>query len=191
MGNQADRQAGVKLILIKHGHPVIDPTGPRSEWALSAEGRAAASRLAHKLLPLAPERLFCSPEPKAFNTAQVMGEVLGLTPEPDAGLGEQRADRNAFGTPAAFEASVAQMFAEPDRLVLGEETGRAAADRIEAAMARITEGQQGARAVVAHGRILTLWLMRRFGVEPMPFWRRLGLASAAVVATDGISFVDP
>jgi hypothetical protein len=41
---------------------------------------------------------------------------------------------------------------------------------------------------VAHGRVITLWAQRRLGVDPLPFWRGLALASAVVVSEADGSF---
>jgi len=194
MGDQTDRPAGPlefgQLILVKHGKPQIVADQPRSSWALSDEGRAQAANLAHRLKAFAPTHLLASTEIKAADTAQAIGVVLGLPVTLDAGFGEHRADHQPFGTQAAFEADVARLFAEPTALVMGEETGDAAHDRFDAALRRICSRPAETPVVVSHGRVITLWLSRRLGLEPMAFWRRLGLASAAVVTEGGVEIVD-
>ncbi|HEY9233594.1 MULTISPECIES: histidine phosphatase family protein [Phenylobacterium] len=191
MGDQARGQAQGRLILVKHGRPQIAPDQPRSHWALSPEGRIDARSLARKLGPLAPDRLACSPEPKARDTALAMGLELGLTPIEDAGFREQEADHNPFVAQEVFEAQVARMFARPGELVMGEETGDAAQARFGAALGRLEAATTP--IIVAHGRVITLWLSRRLGFEPMPFWKRLGLGTAAVIDIAGgeVDFVDP
>lgn len=198
MGNQAHRQAqgltSGRLILVKHGQPVIAPQAPRSQWALSAEGREAAVALAGKLADFRPRALFASPERKAYDTAQAMGEVLGLSVQRDADLREHRADHNPFiTTPGGIEALIEAALREPDRLVMGEETGASARARFAGAMERIAASGEGTKVVVAHGRIITFWLSARLGFDPVPFWRRLGLGSAAVLSEDGQCFdiLDP
>jgi broad specificity phosphatase PhoE len=185
MGNQADRTARPALILVKHGKPAIEPDRPRSLWALSEEGRAAAVSLAEKLTAYSPGALFSSPEIKAADTARAMGEVLGLGVRIDTDLGEHRADEKPFVSAAEFEANVARLFAEPDTLVMGEETGASARTRFAAAMGRVVSGGAETRIVVAHGRIITLWLSQRKGFEPLPFWKSLGLAHAVLIPADG------
>lgn len=192
MGDQAHRPAA-RLILVKHGKPRIEPDQPRSEWGLSDAGRAAAASLASKLAAYAPRGLHTSPEPKAHETAAVLGGVFGLTPVVDSHLHEHRADFNPFTIQLEFEALVVRMFAQPQTLVMGEETGRAAHDRFVAAVARIQAEGEGTQAVVAHGRIITLWLSRKLGRDPVTLWRRLGFATAAVLSEDlsALAFVDP
>jgi len=71
---------------------------------------------------------------------------------------------------------------------MGEETGASARTRFAAAIERIDAAQDGARVVVAHGRIISFWLSARLGLDPVAFWRSLGLTSAAVLSEDGRSF---
>ena len=189
MGNQAHRPPEGRLILIKHGMPAIVPGEPPSRWALAEEGRVKAARLAEKLAGLGPSAIVSSTEPKAIATAEVMAKAFGLTPERDACLGEQRNDEGPFTDPQTFQAMVANMFAEPGTLVMGEETANEAHGRFAAALERqLPVRSQGRLAVVSHGRIITLWISRRFGLDPMTFWLGLGLASAVVLAEDGASF---
>ena len=187
MGNQADRPAG-GLILVKHGQPQIVAGQPPSSWALSAEGRLAAMALAERLSAFAPVALWTSPELKARETAFAMGQMFDLVPAIDAGLAAHRADNSPFTTQDEFEVRVERMFNRPVELMMGEETGLAARLRFDAAMARIDSGEEGTKVIVAHGRVITLWLSHRLGFDPMPFWRRLALASAAVLSEDGRSF---
>lgn len=180
-----------RLILVKHGRPVIAPGRPRSSWRLSAEGRAAARRLAARLDPLSPARLVSSAEPKAAETARILGEALGLSAAVDPDFGEHRADEGAFLAPEVFEAEVAALFARPAHRVMGEETGAAARARFATALARHGLPDGDTAIVVAHGRIITLWLSQELGLEPMAFWRRLGLGCAAVVEGGRCEILEP
>lgn len=183
MGNQADRP---RLILVKHARPALVPGEPPSTWLLSPEGRADAAALARKLAPFAPAAIVSSTESKAAATADEMAAILGLTPERDHGLREHFGDTMAFFEEAAFQARVAEFFARPRDLVLGEETGEEAYARVSGAVDRQRAAHpQGTLILVAHGRVITLWAQRRLGVDPMPFWRSLGLASAVVVDEAG------
>ncbi len=187
MGDQAHRPA--RLILVKHGMPEILEDQPRSSWKLSDFGRAGAARAADGLARFMPDRLLSSAEPKAAETARAMGARFGLTPEVDAGFGEHQADEAPFGAAAAFEAEVAALFADPVGLVMGEETGVAARSRFDAAVARI--GPAKSAVVVAHGRVITLWLSHQLGFDPMPFWKSLSFCHAAVLEGDRLELVAP
>lgn len=189
MGNQADRpseslgKAG--LILVKHARPILVPGEPPSTWSISPEGRADAQALARKLAAFAPTAIVSSTEQKAAATADEMGEVFGLAPGRDLGLREHFGDTMAFFEEAVFQAKVAAFFANARDLVLGEETGEEAHARFAGAVDRQRAAHpEGTLVLVAHGRVITLWAQRRLGIDPMPFWRGLTLASALVVGED-------
>lgn len=187
MGNQAHRPT---LILVKHGKPAIMPEVPRSQWLLSEEGRASATRLAGKLTGFDPQFLFARPELKAHDTAAAMGEVLGLPVRIDKDLAEHRADDNPFVSQAEIETLIERALREPDDLVMGEETGAAARTRFAEAMGRVAAAGEGTKVVVAHGRIISLWLSAQLAIDPVPFWRRLGFTSGAVIVEDGFEIID-
>lgn len=188
MGNQAHRPAR-RLILVKHGHPEIRPDKPPGTWRLSEAGRRAAEALAGRLLAFEPLAIASSEEPKAVETAVAMGRILSLTPRLDAGLGEQRNETGGFLDRHLFESLVAQMFAHPDQLVMGEETGAAARARFAAALERqLAATPEGALVIVSHGRVISLWASRALGVDAMALWRRLDLATALVIPEDPDAF---
>lgn len=185
MGNQAHRPSR-RLILVKHGLPVINPAAPPSTWPLSPEGREAARALAAKLDRFDPIAIVSSTELKAVESAAAMAAVLGVPASQDEGLGEQRNDAGGFHDQAVFEALVARMFAHPHQLVLGEETGEAARHRFGGALDRqMALHPNGTLVVVAHGRVITLWASEILGLEPMTLWKSLGLANALVLDGEG------
>jgi broad specificity phosphatase PhoE len=120
-----------------------------------------------------------------------MAEVLGLTAGQDPGLGEHLNETGDFLDRAVLEARIEQMFAQPEKLVHGEETGDQARERFAAAIDRQRGAcAEGTLVLVAHGRVIALWASRELGVEAMPLWRRLGLPSALVIGDDGYEIVD-
>ena len=191
MGNQADRAAGSRLILVKHAMPMVTPGAPPTSWPLSEEGRVAAKALGEKLKAWSPTAIVASYEAKAFDTARAMAEVLGLTTGQDPGLGEHLNETGDFLDREVIEARIELMFAQPDKLVHGEETGDQARERFAAAIARQRRAHPtGTLVLAAHGRVIALWASRELGIEAMPLWRRLGLPSALVIGGDGYEIVD-
>lgn len=191
MGNQADRAAGSRLILVKHAMPMVTPGAPPTTWPLSEEGRVAARVLGDRLKVYAPAAIVASYEAKAFDTARAMAEPLGLTAGQDPGLGEHLNETGDFLERAVIEARIEQMFAQPNKLVHGEETGDQARERFAAAVHRQRKAHpRGTLVLVAHGRVIALWASRRLGVEAMPLWRRLGLPSALMIGERGYEIID-
>ena len=93
------------------------------------------------------------------------------------------APRPGCSGPEEFEAEVARFFARPRELVFGSETADQAHRRFAQALSPLLDGcDEETVGVVTHGRVLTLFVTRTLGLDPFPFWKRLGLPSFAVVA---------
>ena len=173
------------LILVKHGAPRLEPGTPPSQWRLAPEGREQAERIAGRLAAFSPSAVVSSLEPKALETAALIAAVLGVEPERDAGLGDQRNDEGPCTEPASVQAAVTQMFARPRDVAMGEESADEAHARFSGALDRqVAAHPAQTLVVVTHGRVLSLWASRRFGFDPMPFWRGLKLGAALVVQSE-------
>lgn len=167
-------------MLVKHAMPQIEPSRPARTWRLSDAGRAAALAMAGKLSALGLSELVASSEPKAEETARILGGALGLACTVDEGLVEHRRESVPFLEAQAFEAAMQAFFERPGERVLGEESADEALARFDAALA--AHRRVGAALLaVCHGTVITLWVARRFGVAPMPFWKSLTLPCAVVI----------
>lgn len=172
-----------RLILVKHARPAIDPRQPASRWTLSPEGRRRAAALADQLAPFSPVVLHTSPEPKAVETASIAAERLGLAVETVAGLEEQARDNEPITTPDDFRARARRLFEEPERVVFGTESAAAARQRFtRALMGVIARQPAGDVVVVSHGTVISLFVAATTGIDPYPFWDRLGLPALAVLS---------
>lgn len=102
----------MRLHLVRHGLPAVDPARPASTWSLDPSGFAELERLRSSgVLPGGDAVWFSSTEPKAVQTA------ARLTTGPAYALDELReADRPAdWVDRATFEAAVATALELPDR----------------------------------------------------------------------------
>lgn len=164
------------LLLIRHSAPEIAPGAPAREWRLSEEGRRRCGPLAERAAAFAPRAIVSSVEPKAAETARLVGERLGIPIETAPGLHEHERDNVGYLGRASFAAAIADFFARPDALVLGREPAARALARFSAAVDGVlTAHPTGNLAIVAHGTVLTLFVAHHTGVEPYAFWRDLGL----------------
>ena len=162
--------------------PEVDAEAPASSWVLGGTGRHQAELLAERLTGLSPGVIWSSREPKAVETAEIVADCLGLPVRVADGLEEHhRAGVPFFPTQREFESAVERMFREPDELVFGSETGSEALGRFSAAVYRIIEGVESDAVVVTHGTVMALYVAKVAHVEPMDFWRRLGLPSFVVL----------
>ena len=173
-----------RLILVRHAAPDVQPGIPARDWPLSVDGRIEAERLAARLTTLrAPAVIFSSPERKAFETAGLIACAHGLKVERADDLREH--DRTGVGylDADAFAAAIARFFARPEELVFGRETAAHAGTRFAAAVRELSARTPNRDILlVTHGAVLTLYAAAVAGVEPLPFWRGLGMPAAFVLS---------
>lgn len=168
------------LILVKHAMPEIDTEKPAREWQLSAAGRLAARRLAHDLS--ADRRfnlthIYASPELKAQETAEILGETLRLRIDVHTDLHEHERSVVQWQNKTDFQASAAAFFANPHEVVFGSESADHAYARFGGAVDAICARESGDVCIVAHGTVISLLAARRCGVDGFDLWKRLGLPS--------------
>jgi broad specificity phosphatase PhoE len=170
-----------RLFLIRHADPEIVANLPAADWCLSARGVERAKTLASRLTPLGLERIYSSPEPKAMQTAGVLGEVFRVPIVPVLDLREHDRRGVALLSAAAFEQTMRRLFSQPSVRVFGNETAEAARRRFERALLPLLTSGHGDIMAVTHGTVLTLAIADRCRVDPFDFWKRLGLPSAVSV----------
>jgi broad specificity phosphatase PhoE len=170
------------LILVRHAAPRIVESEASTSWALSDEGRAAAAVLGQKLRRFAPAALVASPEPKATETARIVGEALALSATPDEGLVEHKRPGLKFVEQAAFQSSVRSIFKRPSERLFDGESADEAFARFESAITR-----HSARPLVAatHGTVLSIYVSRKAGGDVFAFWSSLKLPEAIVLDGEG------
>ena len=170
--------------------PEITPGLPAHQWPLSEAGRALCKPLADKIERYSPELVMSSLEPKAQETAQLVAGHLGLPFQTVEGLHEHERKNTPWLGKAQFELAVANFFKHSSQLVMGEETANQAHERFAAAIDSLVEKYPGKRlAVVAHGTVITLFVAQAAGVEPFPFWQRLGLPALVVLSLPEMKLV--
>jgi broad specificity phosphatase PhoE len=156
---------------------------PAHQWRLSEEGRFRCKLLADKIHSYSPEVVMSSIEPKAQETAQLVADQLGLSLQTVEGLHEHKRNKVKWLGKAQFELEVARFFKYPEQLVMGEETANQAYERFAAAVTSLIETYTGKNIVVAaHGTVITLFVARKVGIEPFPFWQQLGLPALVVLS---------
>lgn len=183
----------VKLILIKHARPLVDPARPAHEWKLSEQGRADAARLAEILCPQQPARVYSSDEPKAVETAELITARLGIPLAVAADLHEHDRSNVPHMRSGEFISHMELFFRRPGELTLGRETADECSGRFDSAIQSIRRENtaHSAIAVVTHGTVLALYLAQLGAGKPFELWRRMGLPSYAIVEDGNVtSLVD-
>lgn len=167
-----------QLIFVKHSNPEIVEHVPAREWELSEDGRVRAKFLADKLKPYQPEVIVSSVEPKARQTAEILGAELGLTSHVMKGLHEHDRSRAPFYSKEEFQALVREFFAKPGMLVFGDETAEQALTRFRESVNAVLKTYEDKKlVVVAHGTVISLFVSKLTGVDGYLIWKDLGLPS--------------
>jgi broad specificity phosphatase PhoE len=103
------------------------------------------------------------------------------------GLHEHDRTGAPFGTQAEFELAAKGFFENPGEPVWGRETAEETwgrfADAVDGGV--LARHPVGTVVVVAHGTVITLFLLRFADLDAFGFWRRLGLPSFCVVELPG------
>jgi len=165
---------------------------PASEWKLSGEGRRRCMDLARRLAAYDLGAVVSSHEPKAVETGQIVAETLGFPFEIAAGLHEhERGVVRDLGSREDFWAQVARLFEHPDELVLGYETADEAHARfVPAVDSVLARWPATSLAIVSHGTVMTLFISRAAGLDPVPFWKSLTLPCFAVLSLPDLQLLE-
>lgn len=171
------------LVLVKHSAPTVVASVPAPDWRLSPAGAARCVALAERLRPFDMRAIASSVEPKAVETATLVGQELGCPIELVPGLEEHdRRDTKLLGD-TEFGAAIAGLFARPNELVFGRETAAAALARFDAAVTSLAAGVPEREDVilVSHGTVIALFVAAHAGFDGFALWKRLGLPSFVVL----------
>jgi broad specificity phosphatase PhoE len=180
------------LILVRHSISRQQPGVSAHEWDLTDEGHARCKVLAERLKKFQPEVIVTSPEPKAYQTAKSIAELLGKSLETDADLQEhRRATAPYFASEAEFRAKIHELLTKPDELIFGEETGTAAYQRFRAAVdAALARHPAKNGVAVTHGTVMALFVARVASVNPINFWQNLGMPAYTVLSLPDFQVIE-
>ena len=152
----------MRLTLMRHGEPArgnLDASDP----PLAESGRAQARGAVRYVLARGVDRLYCSPQRRARETAQIIGDALGRAPIEDDGLVEFD-----YGTPYVHyddgQASVWRHYDAGDLSPWGltAETFHA---RIRSTIDRLAQRHSGERVLsVCHGGVINAWTCQVLGI---------------------------
>jgi broad specificity phosphatase PhoE len=170
------------LILVRHAAPRIVEAEHSTTWVLSDEGRLDAERLGERLTRFQPAALVASTEPKARETASIIGRALRLEVENDESFVEHRRPGLGFVSKDVFEASIRKVFDYPWEVFFDGESADAVFTRFERALTRYTKRPL---IIATHGTALSIYVSRRAGLEVFRLWSNLKLPEALILDEDG------
>jgi broad specificity phosphatase PhoE len=176
-----------RIVLVKHAQPVLDAAVPPRDWHLGAEGAQQAARLARRLEQFVPFALASSREPKALETADIVGLELNVPMEVIDGLEEFDRPALPLMSPAERERINARIFDAPSERVLGTESAAEALTRFSQGVANALElaRDTDTLVLVTHGTVISLFVAAHNDVDARELWKGLQCASFVVLALPG------
>ena len=170
------------LIFVRHSLVDRIQDVPAREWNLSDVGRQRARKLVDKLIEYRPEVVISSDELKAQQTAEILGEGLGLKYSVMKDLHEHDRRQVPFLDNGEFQSLVQEFFVKPDTLVFGNETANQALVRFRGAIHLALESSDAKTVlIVSHGTVISLFVSWLTGQSSYAFWKGLGLPSFVVL----------
>ena len=171
--------SSVRLLLVRHGETEWNQENRwqgQADVPLSETGRAQARRLAQRLRAEGrPVRaIYASDLSRAFHTAEILGEALGVSPLPDVAWREM--DIGVWSGLTTAEV-IARHTAEWERLRAGEDLPRGGGEtfaqfqgRILRSVEQIREIHAGEQVViVTHGGAVRAFLLHCRGLDVSQF----------------------
>src|SRR6185312_3169119 len=165
---------GRQVILVRHAMPDIRRGVAPALWGLSEASREDCVLLAHALPDGLSPTIFASDEPKARETAEIIGLRRGLQVALDTGFRE--VDR-----PTAWDDDY--RIAAASYLANGLRDGWEPRDSVvrrfgRSVLAALNATEHGTTVIVNHGLALSLWLAALADIDLVPFWQALTLPDA-------------
>ena len=161
------------LHLVRHGRPLVEPGLMPSAWELNPAGFDAIWALRESGRLPGHAAWFCSPEPKAVATAQLLTDAEVAVVD---GLREQVRETGDWIDD--FDAVVRRAFAEPDRAAhAGWEPLSATRERVVTSVRALLDEHPGDELVlVGHGTAWTVVASELTGTAPdLDRWAALGM----------------
>jgi len=165
------------LVFIRHSQSQPDPTIPSRKWGLTNEGQRRCVPLAEHLIPYNLDVIVTSTEPKAIETGELVAQWLGIPCRVMENLHEHERETVPFlDSRDEFLVAVTNLFARPEELVFGDETGYDAQNRFAGAVKSVLAAYpQENIAIVTHGTVLSLFTSKHTGQGSFVIWRNLGM----------------
>jgi probable phosphoglycerate mutase len=192
--------SSVRLLLVRHGETVWNQENRwqgQADTPLSETGREQARRLAQRLRAEGrPVRaIYASDLSRAFHTAEILGEVLGVPPTPDVGWREM--DIGAWSGLTTAEV-IARHAGEWERLRAGEDLPRGGGETFAQFQERIVRSAERLRVqhseeqivIVTHGGAVRAFLLHCRGLDVSQFRQidkigNTGLSEVTLSASGG------
>ncbi len=172
------------IVFIRHAETKIDPDVPSYQWTLTETAYQACKDLARELQTLNLKCIVTSKEFKAKETGRVIAEVLHLPYEELEHLHEHQRKYVPFMDAKTFQQILQAFFANPDKLIWGQETANQALQRFDQAVKDVLRQYPQPFAIVTHASVLSLFIAHYNTLNAYTFWQDLKMPDKVVTDTN-------
>ncbi|HSW16942.1 MAG TPA: histidine phosphatase family protein [Ramlibacter sp.] len=181
-----------RLLLIRHGLPHEGHPAQPDDPPLHLLRRRHAQRLAQRLAVDGVDRIVCSPQQRAIDTAMPLARKLGLTPEIHEGLAEVDYGTGRYRSVDTLRAEEPQRWdefvASPARF-FGKDPADYEAKVLRAFESMVADAHGARVAVFSHGMTIKTILCAALGVQGGSF-ARFTIAHCSVSRLSGNSLAE-
>jgi 2,3-bisphosphoglycerate-dependent phosphoglycerate mutase len=183
---------GPQIFLLKHALPVLVDSVPPREWRLGESGRQQSGELAKHFEILNIRHILTSPEPKAFETATLIGNDLGLQPMTVEGLQEIDIPVRPILTKAEHVTAHQKTYDFPAEPAIGVESAVAARNRFSKSLLEALKSIpiDDNVLVVSHGTVISLFTGDEDYQKSFSIWKRLACLSYVRLRRQDYSLMD-
>jgi len=163
-----------EIVLIRHAKTTPDPSNSAKDWSLAVGAEEACRELAGRLEPTQLTKLISSIEPKAHNTAKLLGTHLDCPVSQAENLHEQDRSGAPFLSEIAFQNNMRQNFEHPNELIWGKETTAEALSRFTTTLKQLVDANPNEKlGIVTHGTVISLLVAKYNFIDGYDFWQKL------------------
>lgn len=177
----------MKIVFVRHAQTNIEPEVNSTLWTLSEGGRLAAAELAENSIFEGSAFIYSSLQPKAIDTAEIIGSILRVPVLQEAGLAELSSVTSGFIED--YAATVHKLYAGEIQNINGGETLAEALERFNCAVGAIAAKHAGSSkiAIVSHANVLSLFTAQYSDQAAVDLHNTIAMPDAAVLDWNGSS----
>ncbi len=177
----------MEIVLVRHSRTVIAPEVNSMLWTLSDEGRETAAKIAQDPIFEGCALIYSSLQPKAIETAEIIGEALQISAFKEEGLAELSSVTSGFIED--YIGTVHRLYAGEIPNINGGETLKDALTRFNKAIEMIASrhANLGKIAIVSHANVLSLFTAQHSNLEAYDLHNSIAMPDAALLSWDGVN----
>ncbi|HTE21750.1 MAG TPA: histidine phosphatase family protein [Candidatus Limnocylindria bacterium] len=171
----------MKIVLVRHAQTNVQPEINSTLWTLSEDGRRAAAKLAGNAIFDGSECIYSSLQPKAIETAGILGAALHTPVLQEAGLTELSSVTSGFIDD--YAGTVHRLYAGEIQNINGGETLEQATNRFNHTVGAIATKHAGADkiVIVSHANVLSLFTAQYCDKEAIDLHNAIAMPDVAVL----------